>query len=629
MTQARPDVTSDSPAAGDSYVFGPFRLDAGKRVLWRGQELVKLQPKALDLLAALVAERGDVVAKDELLRRVWPDAFVEEANLSVNVSALRKALGRQADGRAWVESVARRGYRFLGTLEAAPEARPAPRRALAVLPFRALNCGDDSDTLGLALADAVISRLTGRTPFLVRSTSAVLPYAGRAVDAREAARELRVDALIEGTVQRDGSRLRVTVQYLPAVEHAGLAWAERLEQDFESVFDLQDALAERVAAALERETRTSTGQPPERRPTLNGPAYQAYLRGRHFWSRFTGPDLERAYECFESAARHDPEYALPHAGLADVQLVLGFSGLVEPRAAWPLASAAAREALRRDPRVAEAHIALAFLALFQDWDWTSAEQSLARALELQPDESAPHQWRALFLLLRGRLDEAELELRLAEERDPLALPLYTMRGFWAALRGDYAAEADAQRRALELAPHQFLGHWGLGLAEQHLGRFERAVLEHRQALELAQGSAFVKGVLARSLALAGQAHDARALLAELEHGGAAAAAAYQRALALLALGERGSALACLQQAAEVKNPWLVLLGVDPMLDELRGEAAFEQLRERVCPGIGARAQPAQKAVRPARVRPAAARPAAGKPQRSRPKAAKRPRPTQK
>jgi Flp pilus assembly protein TadD len=288
--------------------------------------------------------------------------------------------------------------------------------------------------------------------------------------------------------------------------------------------------------------------------------------------------------------------------------VLGFSGLVEPRAAWPLAAAAAHEALRRDPQVAEAHTALAFVALFQDWDWAAAEASLARALELQPDEPAPHHWRALFLLLRGRLDEAERELQVAEECDPLSVALHTTRGFWAALRCDYAAEAEAHRRALELAPHQFLGHWGLGLAELHLGRPQRAVAEHRQALELAQGSAFVKGVLARSLALAGEQTEARALLEDLEQGSAAAAAAYQRALARLALGERAAALRCLAGAAEVRNPWLVLLGVDPMLDELRGDAGFEQLRERVCPGVGARAVKAAKPARPRKPAPSKPKP---------------------
>jgi len=221
-----------SPPSG-TFEFGPFRLDARKRVLWRGGRIVPLPPKALDLLVALVEQQGDVVRKQDLMQRVWPDTFVEEANLSVNVSALRKALGEQPGGRPYIETVPRRGYRF-----AAPGTPAAPALpSLAVLPFIALSRGKDDAYLGAGLADALITRLGSTGRVVVRPTSAVLKYANR--DPREAGRDLQVDAVLEGKVQRQGSRLRVTVQLIPLAGPTP-SWAETFDEETTSVFALQD-----------------------------------------------------------------------------------------------------------------------------------------------------------------------------------------------------------------------------------------------------------------------------------------------------------------------------------------------------------------------------------------------------
>lgn len=576
------------PATDSSVAFGTFRLDLARRLVWHEGQLLRLAPKAVDVLVVLVEQAGQVVPKPELLERAWPDAVVAEANLSVNVALLRKGLGLRPDGGAWIETVPRRGYRFVGPVER--RLTPGPP-SLAVLPLRALGLGEDGETLGLALADAIIARLAGRSGWRVRPTSAVLSLAGSAGEPREAARALRVTALIEGTVQREHERLRVRLQFVPADETGPWPqWAEEIDVAFTSVFDLQDAVAGRAATALARATQAPTAPAPEQRPTLNGLAYQACLRGRHYWSRFTGPDLQRACECFLEALDRDPAYARPCAGLADVHLVLGFSGLVTPREAWPLALGYAQRALERDPQLAEAHVALGFVRLFDAWDWRAAGEELERAVQLDPEASAPRHWRAAFRLLRGDLAGAGEDLQAAEERDPLSVAVQALHGLRANLAGDREAERRACQQALELAPQQFLGHWGLGLAEQHGGRFEAAVAAHRQALELAPESPFLKGVLARSLALAGEPEKARRLLDESAPSeSAAAAGAYARATALLALDEPEAALVALETAAEARNPWLVLLGIDPMLEPLRGLRRFEALREQVCPGVGARA----------------------------------------
>ncbi|HET7747492.1 MAG TPA: winged helix-turn-helix domain-containing protein, partial [Vicinamibacteria bacterium] len=212
--------------AGTVFEFGAFRFDAGARVLWRGRDIVGVAPKALDLLAVLLERAGDVVTKDELLRRAWPDAVVEEANLSVNVSLLRKALGDAPGGAPWIETIPRRGYRFAGPVRAAS----ATPRAVAVLPFRALRAGDGDEALGLAMADAVITRLARTGEITVRPTSAVQRYATGEADPRAAGRALGVDVVLDSRLQREGSRLRVTAQLLSVASDAPL-WAESFDEE--------------------------------------------------------------------------------------------------------------------------------------------------------------------------------------------------------------------------------------------------------------------------------------------------------------------------------------------------------------------------------------------------------------
>jgi TolB-like protein/Flp pilus assembly protein TadD len=555
--------------------FGPYRLDARKRLVWQGETLLEVPPKAAELLAVLAAEAGQVVPKEELLRRVWPDTFVEEANLSVNVSILRKALGDQPDGRPWIQTVARRGYRFLGTVRA----QAAAPRSLAVLPFRSLGKEEAEDALGLGMADALITRLAATGRVAVRPTGTVRRFAGPDVDPSEAGRQLGVDAVLDGRLQRAASRLRLTVQLVPTAGGAPL-WAEHFDEELTHLFAVEDKVAERVAAALVAELSTEERQRLGRRSTPSLEAYQAYCRGRFFWGRFSRPWVEKAMLCFHEATALDPGYALPHAGLADAFLVAGFAGALPPRQAWALAAESSRKALTLDDRLAEPHVSAGFLRLLQDWDWDGAERELRRAVELAPESAAPHQWLGLVLDLRGRREEAAGALRRAEELDPLSMVVSALVGLHHAFGGDHEAELAHARRALELDPHQFLGHWALGSALQNLGRYDEAVGAHRRALDLAEGAAFMKAILARSLALAGRPDEARALVAA---EGGPGVSPYHAATALLALGEEDRALGLLRVAADERDPWVVILAVDPMMRPLRGQPAFEELVARVRP----------------------------------------------
>jgi DNA-binding winged helix-turn-helix (wHTH) protein/Flp pilus assembly protein TadD len=555
--------------------FGPFRLDAAKRVLWRGDEVVALAPRALDLLVALAEQQGDVVPKQTLMDRVWPGTFVEEANLSVNVSALRKALGSQPDGRPYIETLARRGYRLAVPVRAAV-ARPP---SLAVLPFKRFSSVPEDEYLAVGLADALITRLSRLGRLAVRPTSAVLKYSAPGFDPQEAARALQVDAVVDGTLQRDGTRLRIGVQLVPA-QGDGPTWTHTFEEEVTGLFAVQDAMAEQVARALALELREPEKRLLAHRHTQDLAAQESYLKGRFFWSRFTGSGMEKAFAEFQDAAERDPGYALPHAGLADACLILGFTGMLPPAAAWEQAEKEARQALERDEGLAEAHVSRAYVALFQRWDWPAARQELDRAAELGPHTAAVRQWRSVYLAMLGRFEEAAREIAHARQLDPLSVVVRTIAGLQAYLSGDRESEMAHHLSAVELDPHHFLGHWGLGLAFQSQRRYEEALAEHREAVRLAPDAMLLQPVLARSLALAGQAEDARRALEKAEKA-APHLSSYQQATVHLALGRSARALDALERAGEERDPWLVWLKVDPMLDPVRDHPRLRRLQARV------------------------------------------------
>jgi serine/threonine-protein kinase len=553
--------------------FGPFRLDGPRHLLWRREELVAVTPKALELLQVLVEQQGQVVGKSELLERVWPDTFVEEANLSVNVSALRKALGAQEDGRPYIETVSRRGYRFVGKAQAVASAI----RSLAVLPFLPLEPAQGDETLGVGMADALITRLGRVGQVVVRPTAAVLKYAKAQPDLRQVGHDLKVDAVLSSRIQKAGGRIRVTVQ-LVETSQGGTSWADVVDADAAQIFDLEDAIAERLAGALTLRLSAGERERLARHATKDAAAYRAYLRGRYLWNKLTGPWLEKAREAFEDAIGRDPGFALAHAGLADALTLLAFYGLVPAGEAWPRARAAAEKALAIDPGLAEAHVSLAYGRLFGEWAWAEAEAGIRRAVELSPASAAVRQWHALYRGLVGDFPGAMAEVQRALELDPLSLTIGTNAGFQSYLAGQLEGDIEQHRRVLELEPDYALGHWALGLAYEQKGMYEEAVGAARRAVALSGGSVLLKSNLGRACALLGRTDEARAVLAELEAGGVSP---YRLATVRLALGEREAALSELERACRERDHWMVWLKVDPMLESLRSEPRFEELVRRV------------------------------------------------
>ena len=542
------------------YAFGPFRLDTDARVLWRDGEVVPLPPRAVDVLEALLERRDDVVMKDELMGRVWPHAVVEEANLSVNVSLVRRALGTQADGRPWIETVPRRGYRLLASAEVVGANEGL--RSLAVLPFQRLGPAVEDDFLGAALADALITRLGRHRRLRVRPTATALRFAER--DPEEAGRAMAVDGVLTGSLQQAGRRLRVTAQLVPLSEGVE-PWAGAFEEDLTSLFAMEDALAAQLARALglEKDASSAAAGPATPAPA-SLEAHQSYMKGRYFWSRLTGSSLARAFACFQEAAEKDPSYGPPHSGLADGHLLAGLVGLVPPLQAWDLAEAEATAALACDAGLAEAHVSLAYLRLFRDWDFAGAEAGLERARELSPRSVAVLQWLAVLLHLRGRPDEAAAAIAAARQLDPASVVVLAIEGLRHTLARDAEAGIAQYASVIDLDPHQSVGHWGLGLSLTYAGRHQEAVASLRHAAELAGGLVPLRAALGWGLATAGQLEQTRAVLRELERPeGGEWTSPYQRAILHTALGETGRALACLEEACAARDAWVVWLDGRP------------------------------------------------------------------
>jgi DNA-binding winged helix-turn-helix (wHTH) protein/tetratricopeptide (TPR) repeat protein len=573
------------------YTFGAFRFEVADLCLYRHGRLVPLTPKAAATLRVLLEHRGETVTKRRLLETVWPDSFVGDGVLSVNVFALRKALGSTGGQDGYIVTVPRRGYRFVGDVEerleddAAPAVAPAapmeaarPLSSLAVLPFKTL-AGDQVDYLGLSLADALVARLSKLPRLLVRPTSSVRNYVSLDQDAQSVGRELLVDAVLEGTLRHGEGRLRILVQLVDARRGVAL-WAEQFDEASADLFSIEDRLCDAVSHALlhrlSHDERVRLG----RRPTMDPRAYQLYLRGRYFWSQRKPSTLQRGIACFQEALAIDPDFALAWAGLADSEL-LGATA-VAPREAMPRARRAAERALALDADLAEAHASLGRIQMSFDWDWRGAERSFAHALDRNPHYATARQWRANLWLAQGRIDDAEAEMERAHAIEPFSLILRCARG-WVQLmarRPDRALEH--YRTVLEMEPRFLMAQREVAFVYEQLGGYDEALRATELSTSLGDESPFVLGARGRALARMGRAAEARAMLGRLE---ASRAGGYvpSQAFAILheALGDSTAALRELRLACDEKASPLIWIKVDPWLDRLRPEPAFSEILERV------------------------------------------------
>jgi TolB-like protein len=584
-----------------SYEFAPFLLDAGERLLLRDGKPVSLAPKVFDTLVVLVENSGRLVGKDELMTSLWPDTFVEEVTLARNVSDLRKVLEESSGERKYIETVSKRGYRFVAKVTVRGDESPAlivqrhtisrvvveepaeteaAARSIAVLPFKPLGRDDGDEYLGLGMADALITRLSNIRQVNVRPTSAVSKYAGERKDPIAAGRDLNVESVVDGSIQRSADQIRVTVQ-LVSVKDGSALWAGKFDEKFIDIFSIEDSISEQVVGALTLKLTGDERRLLARRYTQNTRAYQEYLKGRYYLNKRTTPWLRKSVDHFQHAIDLDPDYATAYAGLADSYTLLVNWDTMPPGEGFPKAKAAAGRALQIDDSLAEAHVSLGH-TLLHTWEWQDCERSFKRAIALNSSYAPAHQWYAEYLTAMGRFDEAIAEALRAQELDPLSIVHGADVGFMLYYARRYDEAIERLQHTIDMDPDFWVPHHKLGQVLTQKGMHEQALAEIDKAMVLSGKSSLAVLLIGHGYAAAGRRSEALTVLDQLnELSKRRYFSRYRVASIYAGLGMSDQAFEWLEQAYELRDARLIWLKVDPVLDGLRSDDRYEDLLRRV------------------------------------------------
>lgn len=614
------------------YEFGAFRLNVAERLLLRDGERVPLSEKAFETLCSLVRRGNHLVRKDELLSEVWPDAIVEENNLDKNISLLRQVLGERTGEGKFIETVRGHGFRFVPEVRqisgdddekdaedigepAATAIIPAlPRRSrftgfrfvliglgallilaivtgiylrrpappdkkttiIAVLPFKSLVPEQRDEALELGMADALISKLNEADEITVRPLNAVRRYDSPDQDSITAGRQLDVEAVLDGSLQTSGDRIRVSARLLRVSDGKQL-WASQLEEKFTDIFRVQDSISDRVANVLK--IRLTRQENPHH--TDNVEAYQLYMKGRFHALRLTRPDTDKAVVYFQQAIQLDRNYALPYLGLARAYLPMALSSGLPSWETVPKAKEATSRALEIDPGISEGYTLLGLISFWYDWDWQAAEKHYQRALDLDPKSADARYAYAHLLSNSGRYERALAEIKLARELDPLALGTHAQEGQILFFAKDYDNALDRLQKTIDLDPNFWLSHLFISRVFTEKGMHSEAVAEAKKAGELS-GNSLSHAYRAYALAKWGKLSDARAVLDELlKSSKETYVPAYNIALAYNAVGERERALEHLEKGFRERDVRMVFLRVESLWDSLREEPRFIELIKRM------------------------------------------------
>lgn len=561
------------------YQFGPFRLHIPNLLLFRADEPVRLTPKALQTLLVLIRNQGKVVHKDQLLEEVWQGTFVEEGILSRNIYDLRKVLGDVVRPNAYIETIPKRGYRFLPPAELHTEDSGA--KSIAVLPFRPIGVEPEDRYLGLGLADAVITRLSNVRSLNLRPTSAVSRFADLEYDAVAAGKQLAVSSVLEGVLRKSGGQVRLTLQ-LVAIPGGESLWSTKLDEAATDVFKLEDSVAEQVSAALMLKVTAGERRLLKRRYSEVPEAYHSYLKARSCLRGPSREQLQSAIALYRRAIQKDPQFALPYAGLAVCYVLLAIFGSTRPDEVMPKAKEAAVQALRLEPTLQEAREALAFVRWHYEFAWTDAESELRKLVELFPNDSRTHLRCAMLLAELGRFEEAIAEARQSVELDPTSPIVQASAGMTLYLARRYDQAVAPCRRALGLDPNCFRGLWTLGLIYEQRGKYAAATQQFQKAAKVSNGSPEALASLAHAYAVSGRKREAARIMEDLE---SASKSRYISAAEMVAgyagLGDADRAFECLFRAVEERSTYLCVTNVDPRMDAIRSDPRFRELLGRI------------------------------------------------
>ncbi len=633
----------ESSASDRVFSFGPFEFHADAGELRKHGLRIKLGGQPISILRMLLERPGEVITREDLQKRLWPaGTYVDyEHSMNAAVKRLRQALGDSADSPRFIETLARTGYRFIAPVreqvhEAAPTAATqidasapeteskqatrrrnilvwpimmamlvlvaaiagvlaswhehlrtqtsyGPIRSLAVLPLANLSEDPEQEYFVEGMADLLREDLEGISALRVLSRTSSMYYRKSSEPLPAIARQMKVDAVVEGSVLRSGNRVRITVELVQAANERRL-WGATYDRRLEDILTLQSEVAQRIAD----EIRVTLTRPERahfaRRHTTDPEAYLSYSKGRFFWNKRTETDLKRAIGYFQQAIEKDPKYALAYDGLADCWVPLGWYAYMSPSQTFPHAKAAVMKALALDDSLAETHTTLAFVTFYYDRDWANAEREFRRAINLNPNYANGHHWYAEFLSLAGRHAEAIAESEHARELDPLSNIINTWVGSRYFFARQYDRAIEQYGNAMQMDPDFVPVHWVLGHALEQKHRYPEAILELEKAVRLSGGSPVYLASLAHAYGVTGQRNEAQKALSELRSAAKHRyVSSYDLALAELGIADRDQALALLSQAVEERCPRAAFLGVDPRFDELRSDARFKALLARTGP----------------------------------------------
>jgi len=616
--------------------FGVFEADLGARELTKLGKILPLQEQPFQLLAILLEKPRELVTREELRLQLWPQTVVDfDHGLNKAINKIRDALGDSADNPRFIQTVSRRGYRFLadvtevstaqiGTASAdigaedsaaRGDSRPVkPRssrivvatligaalllvaalaiwirssstgrlpsiRSLAVLPLENLSGDAAQDYFADGMTDELITHLAQIRDLRVISRSSMMTYKQSRKPLAEIARELDVQAVVEGGVLRSGERVRITAQLIrvPADEHI---WAHSYEGDLRDTLLLQNQVAQAIADQIRV---TVSSQLPLQIPrVVNAQAYDNYLKGRYYWNKRTVQGLKEAINYFKQAISIDPSYAEAYSGLADTYALAGDwgYGILPPSEAFPLAKAAANEALALNDRLAEAHTSLAFVLDLYYWDWDAAEKQYVIAINLNPGYAVAHEWYAWHLFVLGHTAEGMFEMRRAESLDPVSPIIRSNMADALTVSHLFEESVLQSRKTLALDPNFAVGHFHLAEALVQERQYEAAIAESQQAIDLSGHLAAFDANLAHAYALSGRKAEALKIAKDMQSRVDLNPTANARiALIYVALGDLDQAMNWLNRAYDARfNPAVL---VRPTFDPLRSDPRFRELQQRM------------------------------------------------
>jgi TolB-like protein len=563
------------------YVFGPFRLEPEECRLQRDGLLVPLTPKAFAMLLLLVRNSGSLVKKEFLMQELWPDAFVEEANLTFTMSVIRKALGESARTASYIETLPKRGYRFTAPVREVRAERQV--KSLAVLPFVNLSPVEGSQYFADGMQDALIAELAQIGSLRVISRTSSLQQRSAARPLPAFARALQLDVVVEGSVLLEGDRVHISVRLIDALHDQHL-WAQNYEPQLREVLSWQSEVARSIAQQIEVTVTPREDARLRHVDSVNPEAHAAYLRGLYYWHQsFTETAFRTAIAQLRHATDLEPGYARAWSGMANCFSAMAVQSMVPPREGATEAKYAAEKALALDPLLAEAHVSMAAIDLFFEWNWPSAERGLKTASHLSPSYSPAHGLFTHYAAARGWGEHAIASARRALDLDPMS-PVANVDLAWAyLLMRDYPRALDQSLSILDMEVNFPLARVYIGQVYQCMGKHEMAIQQMEKAM-VADGDAPapILAMLGCAYGLAGKTGAARDVLHRMEElANRCYVSPYDWAVLHTGLGEQDEAMRCLRQALKERSPRVIWLNVEPAFDSLRRDRRFEGLVRRL------------------------------------------------